>query len=69
MEVVITLKEVIFTNRNILHLAKIYLRKLARSKYFAENKIAKMNTGLIYKAKSYLNKDSLLVLYFSYIHS
>ena len=33
-----------------------------------ENKVAK-NIGLIYKAKSYLNKDSLLALYFSYIHS
>ena len=33
-----------------------------------ENKIAK-NIGLIYKAKPYLNKDSLLALYFSYIHS
>ena len=32
-----------------------------------ENRIAK-NTGLIYKAKPYLNKDSLLALYFSYIH-
>ena len=33
-----------------------------------ENKIAK-NIELIYKAKPYLNKDSLLALYFSYIHS
>ena len=33
-----------------------------------ENKMAKY-IGLIYKAKPYLNKDSLLVLYFSYIHS
>ena len=33
-----------------------------------ENKIAK-NIGLIYKGKPYLNKDSLLALYFSYIHS
>ena len=33
-----------------------------------ENKIAK-NTGLIYKAKPYLIKDSLLALYFSYIRS
>ena len=33
-----------------------------------ENKVAK-NIGLIYKAKPYLNKDSLLALYFSYIHS
>ena len=33
-----------------------------------ENKIAKY-IGLIYKAKLYLNKDSLLALYFSYIHS
>ena len=33
-----------------------------------ENKIAK-NIGLIYKAKRYLNKNSLLALYFSYIHS
>ena len=33
-----------------------------------ENKTAK-NIGLIYKAKPYLNKDSLLVLYFFYIHS
>ena len=28
-----------------------------------ENKIAKKKTGIIYKAKPYLNKDSLLVLY------
>ena len=33
-----------------------------------ENKIAK-NKGLIYKAKPYLNRDSLLALYFSYIQS
>ena len=33
-----------------------------------ENQIPK-NIRLIYKAKPYLNKDSLLVLYFSYIHS
>ena len=33
-----------------------------------ENKIAKY-IGLICKAKPYLNKDSLLALYFSYIHS
>ena len=33
-----------------------------------ENKVPK-NIGLIYKARSYLNKDSLLALYFSYIHS
>ena len=33
-----------------------------------ENKIAK-NVGVIYKAKPYLNKDSLLALYFSSIHS
>ena len=33
-----------------------------------ENKIAK-NIGLIYKAKPYLNKDSLLALYFFYIGS
>ena len=33
-----------------------------------DNKIVK-NIGLIYKAKPYLNKDSLLALYFSYIHS
>ena len=33
-----------------------------------ENSIAK-NIGLIYKAEPYLNKDSLLTLYFSYIHS
>ena len=32
-----------------------------------ENNIAK-NKGLICKTKPYLNKDSLLVLYFSYIH-
>ena len=28
-----------------------------------ENKIAKKKTGLIYKAKPYLNKDSFLALY------
>ena len=33
-----------------------------------ENKIAK-KIGLIYKAKSYLNKDSSLALYFPYIES
>ena len=33
-----------------------------------ESKIAK-NIGLAYKAKPYLNKESLLGLYFSYIHS
>ena len=33
-----------------------------------ENEIAK-NIQLIYKTKPYLNKDSLLTLYFSYIHS
>ena len=33
-----------------------------------ENKMVK-NIGLIYKAKPYLNKDSLLALYFCYIHS
>ena len=33
-----------------------------------ENKIAK-NAGLIYKSKPYLNKSSLLALYFSYTHS
>ena len=33
-----------------------------------ENKVAN-NIGLTYKAKPYLNKDSLLVLYFFYIHS
>ena len=33
-----------------------------------ENKVAK-NTELIYKMKPYLNKNSLLALYFSYIHS
>ena len=35
---------------------------------YTENKVAK-NIGLIYKAKPYLNKDSLLAIYFSYIHS
>ena len=33
-----------------------------------ETEIAE-NIGLIFKAKLYLNKDSLLALYFSYIHS
>ena len=35
---------------------------------YTENKIAK-SIGLIYKAKPFLDKDSLLSLYFSYIHS
>ena len=35
---------------------------------YTENKIAK-SSGLMYKAKSFLDKDSLLSLYFSYIHS
>ena len=34
-----------------------------------ENRIAKKKTGLIYKAKSYLNKDSSLALYFPYTES
>ena len=36
-------------------------------KYF-ENKIAK-NVGLMYRAKPFLHKESLLALYYSYIHS
>ena len=35
---------------------------------YTENKIAK-NIGLMYKAKPFLDKESLLSLYFSYIHS
>ena len=35
---------------------------------YSENKIEK-TTGLMYKAKPFLNKDSLLPLYISYIHS
>ena len=35
---------------------------------FVENKIVK-NIGITYKAKPYLKKDSLLELYFCYIHS
>ena len=35
---------------------------------FIESKFAK-NTGLIYEAKPYLDKDSLLALCFSYIES
>ena len=35
---------------------------------YTENKIAK-STGLMYKAKPFLDKDFLLPLYFSYIHS
>ena len=35
---------------------------------YTENKIAK-SIGLMYKAKPFLDKDSLLSLYFSYIHS
>ena len=34
---------------------------------FVENKIVK-NIGITYKAKLYLKKDSLLELYFCYIH-
>ena len=33
-----------------------------------ENKIAK-NIGLMYRAKPFLDKESLLALYYSYIHS
>ena len=33
-----------------------------------ENKIAK-NIGILYKARSYLDKKALLCLYYSYIHS
>ena len=35
---------------------------------YLENKIAK-NIGLVYRAKSFLDKESLLALYYSYIHS
>ena len=35
---------------------------------YNENKIAE-NLGLLYKAKHYLNKRSLLVLYYSFIHT
>ena len=35
---------------------------------YNENKIAK-NLGLLYKAKHYLNKRPLLVLYYSFIHT
>ena len=35
---------------------------------FTENKIAK-NIGILFKAKPYLNKECMLSLYFSYIHS
>ena len=35
---------------------------------YTENKIAK-SIGLMYKTKPFLDKDSLLSLYFSYIHS
>ena len=35
---------------------------------FNENKIAK-NIGLLYKAKHYLNKRSLLVLHYSFMHT
>ena len=35
---------------------------------YTENKIAK-SIGLMYKAKPFLDKDFLLSLYFSYIHS
>ena len=35
---------------------------------YTENKIAK-SIGLLYKDKPFLDKDSLLSLYFSYIHS
>ena len=35
---------------------------------YNENQIAKM-LGLLYKAKNYLNKRSLLVLYYSFIHA
>ena len=35
---------------------------------YTENKIAK-SIRLVYKAKPFLGKDSLLPLYFSYIHS
>ena len=35
---------------------------------YLENKIAK-NIGLLYRAKPFLDKESLLALYYSYIHS
>ena len=35
---------------------------------YLENKTAK-NIGLMYRAKPFLNKESLLALYYSYIYS
>ena len=35
---------------------------------YIENKIAK-NIGLLYRAKQFLNKRSLVALYYSYIHT
>ena len=35
---------------------------------YLENKIAK-NIGLMYRGKAFLDKESLLALYYSYIHS
>ena len=35
---------------------------------YLENKIAK-NIGLMYRAKPFFDKESLLALYYSYIHS
>ena len=35
---------------------------------YLENKITK-NIGLMYRAKPFLDKESLLALYYSYIHS
>ena len=44
---------------------KIYLGKII---LYIENKVTK-NIGLLYRAKLFLDKNSLLTLYYSYIHT
>ena len=39
---------------------------MKRTHKYLENKIAK-NKGLVYRAKPFLNKESLLALYYLYI--
>ena len=62
--------QVIKRQSSITFLGILLDEKLSWKKHLKlkESKIAK-NIGLIYKAKPYLNKDSLLALYFSYIQS
>ena len=62
--------QVIKRQSSIKFLGILLNKNLSGNKHLklTENKLAK-NIGLLHKSKLYLNKDYLLALYFSYIHS